>query len=248
MKSKYLFLCVTILVTLASCKKKESEGPYSSPSTCYLTQMESNNGILIRYYYDAQNRVIRTATYQESTSEDSIFGEYTYSPNKVTSTTNNGVFDIVQTIHLNSFGFADSALITFGTYGSYQMLWKYNTERQVISYQIFGEIATTEIDQEVYYEYTNGNKTKQTLIDNVSNTTQTSTLEYYLDKPNKAKTFEEQNNYVNSNTNLVKKVISETGTVLNYTYDFDTQGNVTQMKMVSETNEEKWNKYNWSCK
>jgi hypothetical protein len=251
MKNYHLLLSVALLLTVASCKKKESDptdNPTPAALTCYLTQMTQSNGNFTRYYFDAENRINKTATYLESQG-DTLFTDYVYSGKTMTATSNNGLFDIIQTYYLNANGFTDSAITTFGSFGDYKINYTYNSANQAISLVMYGNIATTEIDQEVSMEYTNGNRTKQTAIDNVASTTTITNFEYYLDKPNKAKAFEEKGNYMNANTNMLKKSSTPDGlTFTNYTYDFDTEGNVSQMKMMDNQNVETWNKYIWNCK
>jgi hypothetical protein len=74
-------------------------------------------------------------------------------------------------------------------------------------------------------------------------------MEYYLDKSNKAKAFEEKGNFMNSNANMIKKSTSPDGTIYtNYSYEFDAEGNVSKMKMVDEQSAETWSSYVWNCK
>lgn len=251
MKKQSLFLMIAAFLFVAACKKKETDStdtPTPAAVSCYLSNMTQSNGNFTRYYYDAQNRINKTATFIES-QPDTLFTNYVYAGNKVTATANNGVFDIIQTYYLNANGFADSVIVSFGSFGDYRMNYTYNSSNQATGIVMVGQIATTEIDQEISMEYTNGNRTKQTVIDNVESTTTTTLMEYYLDKPNKAKAFEEKGNFMNSNSHMIKKSSAQDGAVFtNYTYENDAEGNVSKMKMINEQSAETWSSYVWNCR
>lgn len=242
---------IAAFLFVAACKKKESDttdNPTPAVVSCYLNNMTQSNGNYTRYYYDAQNRISKTATFISS-QPDTLFTNYVYAGKTVTATSNNGLFDIIQTYYLNSHGFADSVVVSFGSFGDYKMKYTYNSSNQATGIAMVGTIATTEIDQEISMEYANGNRTKQIVIDNVESTTTTTLMEYYLDKSNKAKAFEEKGNFMNSNANMIKKSTSPDGTIYtNYSYEFDAEGNVSKMKMVDEQSAETWSSYVWNCK
>jgi YD repeat-containing protein len=249
MKKQSLFLLVAAFFLVAACKKDETSSPTNNvPAevSCLLTTMATNTGNVTSYYYDAQNRIVRTAAIGSGLS-DSIIATYTYEGNVVTSRTP-GAVEVVQKFFLNAAGFADSAVISVGAFGDIIMVRKYNDANQATELIMVGEIGGTEYDQESYMEYTNGNLTKQTTIDNIKSLSTISTMEYYMDKPNKVKELEERNNFTNANANLLKKVSNDDGTYTNYTYEFDTDGKVVKMMTVTDTNVESWNTYTWTCK
>jgi hypothetical protein len=249
MKKQNLLFVLLAFIFVAACKKEETpEDPIITPAevSCYLTSMATNAGNVTNYYYDAQNRIYKTATFA-SGQTDSIITNYTYG-DKVVITRTSGTIEIVQTNFLNANGFADSAVMAFGSFGELFLVRKFNSSNQVTEIKLYGEIGGSEYDQEVYMEYTNGNMSKQTAIDNVKSLSTVSTMEYYLDKPNKAKKFEERSNFINSNANLIKKTTTDGGTFTNYTYELDSEGKMTKMMMVNEQNVETWSSYVWKCK
>jgi len=250
MKKYHLLLSFAFLLLLVSCKKKDSEAkdnPTPISLDCYLSKYYINDAKEYNCYYDSQNRLIKISSYSEGKG-DSSYVFYTHSGNLITKTSKNGIKDLVETYYLNSNGFADSLVSVFDSLNSYTYYWKYNEANQAIELKVIGGVAQNMVDIIERNEYTNGNKTRQTSINNETATTVILDFEYYLDKPNKAKAFEESTYHLNSNTNLLKKSTTDAGSITNITYEFDQEGNVSKMIMVSDKNEETWNKYIWSCK
>ncbi len=249
MKKQNLLFVLLAFIFVAACKKEETpEDPIITPAEvgCYLKNMTNSDGNVVNYYYDALNRISKTVTYSP-TLADSIITDYMYG-DKMVTTKQNGVVEIIQKNFLNANGFADSAVLSIGSFGDLIMVRKFNTSNQVMEMKMAGVVGGTEYDQEVYMEYTNGNMTKQTTLDNVKSLSTVSTMEFYMDKPNKAKKFEERSNFINSNANLIKKTTTDGGTFTNYTYELDSDGKMTKIIMVNEQNVQTWNSYVWNCK
>ncbi|MDZ4666722.1 MAG: hypothetical protein SGJ00_02450 [bacterium] len=209
--------------------------------------MTTSGGNVTAYYYDAQNRVIRTASFVTGQT-DSVISTFEYLGNTVVNSANNGLFDLVQTSYLNAHGFADSMKMSFGTFGDIMLRRKFDSEYRVIEQTLIGDVAGTEIDQVITHEYNGGNMLLQTNVDNVAEKTEVISYQYYLDKVNKAKAFEEKTNLVNSNTNLLKRKLSNLNTSVDYTYQLDADGNILKMTMLDEQSAETWNTYSWNCK
>ncbi|OYU96438.1 MAG: hypothetical protein CFE21_08570 [Bacteroidetes bacterium B1(2017)] len=240
MKKLNLLLIAFVILAGTACKKdKTTDEPTPAEKICLVTSTTDSDSNTFIYTFDSQNRIIKNGAYN---GPDSTITIYTYTGNKVVMAS--GIVE--QTYFLNSYGFADSVYYIVDGYVDLLIVLTHNSEGLVTSQKVTGTVPQGEVNQIGTFEYLNGDLVKQT--NNDGTTTSTVTLEYYLDKPNKSKRFEEATQFYNSSAHMLKKMTGDDGSFTSYTYEYDSEGKVTKETSVDETNTVSYQNFSWSCK
>jgi YD repeat-containing protein len=243
MKKITILFLSTLVLSFTACKKDETtpntNNNNTGTPTCRVKTSLLNDGTLTTYYYDAQGRVTK---YTENDGTDSSETTYTYLGNKVTMDDGSGS---EQYAYLNSFGLADSLIYRFPPLLDVINIVKYNSSGLPIEYAASGTVFGTEIQQVITMEYVNGNISKMTSNDGKTETITDYT--YFMDKVNKLKSFEQATQFMYDNVNMVKSMISDDNTSLNYVYEFDSEGKVTKKTETDEKATSTVTIYNWLC-
>lgn len=240
MKKLNLLLIAFIVLAGTACKKdKTTDEPTPAEKICLVSNSLDSDSNSFVYTFDNQNRIIKNGAYNGT---DSTITIYTYTGNKVVMAS--GVVE--QTYFLNSFGFADSVYYLIDGYVDLLIVLTHDAQGLVTSQKVTGTVPQGEVNQIGTFEYLNGDVVKQTTNDGTN--TSVTTLEYYLDKPNKSKRFEEATQFYNASTHMLKKVSSDDGSFTSYTYEYDSEGKVTKETSVDETNTISFQYFTWSCK
>ena len=241
-KITVLFLS-TLVLSFAACKKDETttnnNNNNTGTPTCRVKTTLLDDGTLTTYYYDAQGRVTK---YTENDGTDSTETVYTYEGKKVTMDDGSGG---EQYAYLNSFGLADSMVFRMPPLVDVTNRVKYNSSGLPIEYNASGTVFGTKIQQVITMEYLNGNVIKMTSNDGTNETITDYT--YYTDKVNKLKSFSEVTEFMYGNTHMVKSMISDDNTSLNFVYEYDSEGKVTKETQTDEDETSTITIYNWLC-
>ncbi|MCF8426690.1 MAG: hypothetical protein K9H61_03150 [Bacteroidia bacterium] len=242
MKKLSYFLIALLIVGASACKKEETKTTNTTTGTptCLIQSQLDGDGNLTSYTFDGSKRISMSKSVGAS---DSIITVFTYIGNTVEIEADNGSFT---TFYLNAKGFADSAHTELDGLYSIRILLTYNANGEVIKQDVIGEVFGSPITQTSTFEYLNGNVVKQ--IDDDGSSTDETILEYYTDKTDYAKTFNEKTNFTNASKNLLKKIINSDGSYYEYTYTFDSNGKVlTTSEFDSSTSETGVTTNTWLC-
>ncbi|OYU96440.1 MAG: hypothetical protein CFE21_08580 [Bacteroidetes bacterium B1(2017)] len=248
MKKLNLMLIAFTLLAGTACKKdKTDDSTPSTPSTstCLITKDVSDDGSHSEFTYNSSNQL---TAYSSFTAADTSTNNltYTYAGNKVTVTTVGGDLPITQTHYLNSKGFADSTIISFAGLFNLTMLYTYNAAGELTEQAVSGDFMGSPIEQSITYEYTAGNKTKET-TDDGTNTTVT-TYEYYTDKANAGAKSEQALSFTPASKNMLKKTTNDDGTYTDVSYEFDADGKPIKSTEIDNTSTIVKHTFTWSCK
>jgi hypothetical protein len=244
MKKITLILIGLTLLAGTSCKKDKTEEPTPTPSAtvCLITKEANDDGSYTNNTYNSNNQIIASNSYNasDSSSEDLT---WTYVGNKVTVT--GGMGGAVQNLYLNSKGLIDSGRVSLSGLAELYIQITYNAAGEPITEATSGEIFGNPFEQTTTIEFTNGNRTKETLDDGT--TTDVTTYEYYTDKLNLSAKSEEAATLMHSNKNLLKRMTNSDGSYTAYTYEFDANGKVTKQTETSSTADVIVTNYTWKC-
>jgi YD repeat-containing protein len=240
-KINYLLIAL-LIVGATACKKEETKTTTSTPSTptCLIQTTLDGDGNLTTYMYDGSKRITMAKMLGASDSSTMV---YTYLGNTVEVETDNGA---ITTYYLNSKGLADSAHAEFDGLYSLRIILTYNSAGEVTKQDISGEVFGTAITQTSTFEYVNGNVVKE-ISDDGTGPDET-VMEYYTDKLDYGKTFNEKTTFTTAAKNLLKRETYSDDTYLEYTYTFDSNGKVlTTSEFDSSTGETAVTTNTWVC-
>lgn len=231
-----------LALSIVACKKdKDDDGNNQNPAipVCRVATIEES-GTIQTFYYDEKGRLIKAVGFDGT---DSTYQRLVYNGNVVSITVDGQPGG--QTVYLNSKGFLDSAEVETAL-GSIYVKVNYNAQYLPINQTIKGSIGPIEIDQQVAYEWTNGNITKQTV-------TYDGDEDYYMNtfntsKPNQLNSFELASGFIPVSVNEIVKTIYSDETEDNYTYTYDADGRLKTKTLVDYDNETTVTNYTWSCK
>ncbi len=245
MKAKQIMLLMaaTAATYFTSCKKdSDSTTPNVTTPTCNITSTLENDTTFAAFIYNS-NGTINQVVNKEPSSDTAIYS-ISYETNLITISISGIPF---RTYFLNSKGNADSivtdiqgffTMITTNTYDNDGYL---KTQNESVTF--LGSTTVTSRN----YTYTNGNLTTMTESDGTTNTV--FTYDYYTDKTNNISKVNLDNMFVgNSNKNLVKTEFTDGDITTNYTYNFDSNGNVTKQIATGIDGEVSQTNFNWTCK
>ncbi|OYU96447.1 MAG: hypothetical protein CFE21_08615 [Bacteroidetes bacterium B1(2017)] len=241
MKKIITTAAVCILLVVSACKKESSSTTNTTTptSTCMVQSINYGDGSADSYTYDSQNRLSRNVFVQDTLTSQT---DYTYAGKIVTAATAGG---FTQLFYLNSNGFADSSVMDYAGIIHITSVYKYNSQNQATSMITSGNYFTTPVNESTTYEYTGGNKSKETYNDGT--TTSVTTYDYYTDKADPAKKSMEAINFVNGNTNLLKTETVDGTDVTSYTYEYDSTGKPTK-RTATSTGNPVVSTIAWTCK
>ncbi|HET7118260.1 MAG TPA: hypothetical protein VFI29_17310 [Hanamia sp.] len=226
MKTPHLIKTITIgltsLIIFSSCKKSNTPDIPDSPvSKCKLARATDNVGhISNTFSYDESGRLI---TLIHLSDYDPYTKHLSYKGDSIISNIDAGVNSSTDTIILNSLGLISSNRQVTSN-GVLNASYNYDGSGALTS----SSVGSTIVD----YTYTNGDNTYQRFTDNGNVTVDT--FSYYTDKPAVPIDYYTYNQfllygaYYLKNKHLAKSYQSGQNHG-NYTYEFDSNGNVTTL-------------------
>ncbi len=232
-----------LALSIVACKKDKDDdgGNNQNPATpvCRIVATEEG-GTTQTFYYDEKGRLTTVVGFDGT---DSTYQRLVYTGNVVSVSVDGQPGG--QTIYLNSKGFLDSAEVETAL-GSIYVKVNYSEQFLPLKQTIKGSIGPIEIDQEVAYEWTNGNITKQTVTFDGDENYFVNT--FNTSKPNQLYGLELASGFFPTSVNEMVKTNYSDDTEDNYTYTYDTDGRLKSRTLVDYDNETTVTNYTWSCK
>jgi hypothetical protein len=233
-----LFFALAISL-LFSCKKETIEVRYIPENICLVDSVYTDNGYQA-FFYNSNNKLEKAIS---KDGDQTFVQNIVYAGNLVTISVEGQ--DGQQSVWLNSFGYCDSILSEFAG-GEIIFRFKYNAKQQVIERHIYGDLGTFVLDQKNYFEYINGNNSREYTI----NDGDTSFTDYVYDltKENSLQRHETLLQFLPANNNILTKIIYPDGTEDALTYVYDASNKVTKRTIEEEDGTLTTEQFIWICK
>ncbi len=248
MKSKpmRIFFSLFFVVALAtfSCKKDNYNPPLPNPpnlysSNCFILS-EQNDTIRTEYEYSVSNKLLSINTYFNDVLYEKI--SYIYQSNFVTVTSSQTPY--IYKYFLNRKGLADSVAITYVGNIYLKKYFVFDGNGLPLQITTRGIVISQPYEEITYNEYVNNNIVKsRTIIDGVESIT---SFEYYLDSVNTLGATDQAKSFIRQGNNLLKKVLYDDDSFLEYTYTKDEKGNWL-VSTLNQNDEIVQNTLNLSC-